>query len=121
MKKWYLPEFDFTFYLTLDPSLKEIKDKEVRLKFEEDLGKSTECGGICHENKDLTAAYILIVPDKEIDFPILVDIVAHEVFHAIGFLYKSIEDETQIQTVTEVPAYYQGWLTGEIIRALGYV
>lgn len=116
MKKWYLPEFDFTIHLVLDPSLKGIKDSYVKRLFLTDLTKDTECDGVCHIDKGKENVYILLLVDKKAGIPALADIVSHEVFHAVGYLYESIEDNTKLRDVAEVPAYYQGWLTGEILE-----
>lgn len=118
MKTWYLEPFDFYFYFTTQ--LSELSGEEVYYKFQADLAKSTESAALCHMDDKKRGAYIYIAPDKGASFIELVDIVAHEVYHAVGFLYEAIEDNTQIQATPEIPAYIQGWLTGEIIKELGY-
>ena len=118
MKSWTLQEFDFVFYLATD--IKEIKNEKVAYKFWKDLNKDPKPGALCHMDDDKEGAYILILPEQTETFIDLVDYVSHEVYHAVGFLYESIEDETEIQDVAEVPAYIQGWLTGKVLEALGY-
>lgn len=119
MKKWYKPEYDFTFYFTT--KVEEIKNPKVLYRFLNDLHSPNTPipAAICHMDDDEQGAYILLV-NTEDTLPELVDNIAHEVCHAMGFLYKAIGEETRISEVTEINAYLQGWLVGEIVRALGY-
>ena len=114
MKCWKFRQFGAEVYFTTD--WRQIKNETVRWKFERD---AKTAGGVCHEDKE-GGIYIWIEPDKESDFINLVDYVAHEVFHAVGYLYKHIGDNTRIRHVEEAPAYHQGFLTGEILKELGY-
>ena len=117
MKKWTIDPFVFTVVFAADP--KEIRDPVVRRRLTR-LVKDGGSSAFCHMSKDTNTAYILLVPDKTASFPDLVDSVAHEVFHVVGFLYEAIGEDARIRDVSEPPAYWQGFLTGEIIRALGY-
>lgn len=116
MKKLAMPQYGMTIYFTLDWT--EIKNKRVRWKFQRDT-EDDDADGVCHQDKE-GGIYIWINPNEDMDFISLIDIVAHEVFHAVGFIYKYIGDKTQIRDTEESPAYYQGWITGEIVRAMGY-
>lgn len=118
MRSWTLEQFEFTFYLATN--VKEIRNEKVAYKFQADLNKDPKPGALCHIDDDKEGAYILLLPEQTGSFLELVDYISHEVYHAVGFLYEAIEDETQIQDVAEVPAYLQGWLTAKILKALGY-
>lgn len=62
--------------------------------------------------------YVWIRPED--DLLTVVDYVAHEAHHAIGFLCRNIDENTQLRDLGEVPTYLQGYLTSEMLGALGW-
>lgn len=116
MKRWHFPKYDFSIHLI--HSVKEIKNERARITMAKDLIGG--CAGACHYDRRERICYLLIDPAGSEDFPDLVDTIVHEVTHAVGWMYRKIGDETRIRHVPETLAYYQGYMAGEVIRALGY-
>jgi len=111
---WEFLPYEVTIHFVVD--IKDIENEKLRDKFKKETGM--DCAGACHREENEIAIFINL--DNCDTFIALVDVVAHEVYHAIGFLYRYISDKSKIADVDEIPAYYHGYLVGEIISTLGY-